>query len=171
MECAWRVEEHITIPARRRRQPCSWSDAYPLKRVGEQGKEKNSIGNGKGNFMHGRDGLAVTETGCVIVKENAKTSADQAGRRKYTSQNMRIASPVARSTKRYVVRTIHEQEPANIYYKLLEYACASQCNPIGASWYPVREISMSFGRGTEGCHENGPVATYLLSLRRLLWFS
>ena len=28
MECALRVEEHITIRAARRHRPCIWSDAY-----------------------------------------------------------------------------------------------------------------------------------------------
>jgi hypothetical protein len=60
-------------------------------------------------------------------------------------------APVPRS----VVRTIHAQEPANIYCKLL-----ARASVIGLEFLvPVREISMSFGRGTEGCHENGPVAT------------
>src|SRR5271165_2811843 len=30
MECSLRVEEHITIPAGRRHQPCSWSDASKI---------------------------------------------------------------------------------------------------------------------------------------------
>jgi hypothetical protein len=33
MECALRVEEHITIPAGRRHQPSSWSDAYQARPI------------------------------------------------------------------------------------------------------------------------------------------
>ena len=39
---------------------------------------------------------------------------------------------------------------------------------IGVPGIPVREISMSFGRGTKGRHENGPVATITVLVVHLM---